>query len=646
MFTGLSLNILLPSIGISNPLTGGKITLSLILVVFLLLIITRKRENSEYADPYFEVKRTITPAVLCFALLPFISIFGALFMNWWGTNILLIGLLLTIASIAILVAFDRVPTSLFPFVTLVISVSLLLHKSLITDYISGWDIQHEYWLSGQILSQQFWDLSIAYNTNATMSVTILAPAYSLLTGLSLVWVLKIVIPLLFSLMPLGLYYVFSKQVEEKTAVLSCFFFMAFFVFYGEMLALARQEIAELFLVLALTVMVDVGVEDRPLIALFLLFSTGIIVSHYATAYLFMLCLLIGWGLILILRYNWRINFIKRLLRKVFPDSWLSKSASNMPTLLNLKYILFFGCINLAWSISLSSSSIYLTVQGYAKSILGSLTSLFNPSTAEGLYHVVTSTSSLLSEVLKLAQFLAIALIIVGIFLVMRQRQSYWSLEFASVSVAAFFICVMALALPYFANAINTTRIYHIALIFLAPFCVVGAIRLAKFFYQMVGRTWRKSAESNCFRVLGVFFALFFLLNSGVLHELTDSNSISISLDRSGDTLSYSNIEVTAGSWLYEVRDASPILADNNRVVLLNGLDWWSANRLPGNVEKIKDGSLLFFGEFNIDHDKVKATKSQGIVKTTAYYDLTKYVNSSSCIYSAGSSQVHKYHGRM
>ena len=89
-----------------------------------------------------------------------------------------------------------------------------------------------------------------------MSVNILAPSYSLICGMTLTQVFKIIYPLLFAMVPLGLFEIFKKQINNKSAFLGAFLFMSISTFYYDMISLARQQTAELFLMLLLLVVLN------------------------------------------------------------------------------------------------------------------------------------------------------------------------------------------------------------------------------------------------------------------------------------------------------------------------------------------------------------------------------------------------------
>ncbi|MGO9387056.1 MAG: hypothetical protein ACLPWD_03305, partial [Methanobacterium sp.] len=165
--------------------------------------------------------------------------------------------------------------------------------SLITNYIWGWDINSEFFLANQVALNSFWNLNLSSNYNSMLSVVILAPVLSSYIRLNLVWILKIIYPILFSMVPLGLYYVYSKQTCPKIAFYGTFFFMLLFTFYTEMLSLARQQIAELFLVLLLMVLINDNLNKTKKSFLAVIFGLSIVISHYGLTYLMMIILILS-----------------------------------------------------------------------------------------------------------------------------------------------------------------------------------------------------------------------------------------------------------------------------------------------------------------------------------------------------------------
>lgn len=130
------------------------------------------------------------------------------------------------------------------------------------------------------------------NVNAMLSVVMLAPIFSILYNIPLIWIYKIIYPILFSLVPIGLLKVFQKQTNDKVAFLSCFYFISILTYYSEMISLARQQIAELFLVIIIVVMLDENLTLTNKAIMYTIFGFSLAVSHYGLYYLFIFSLLL------------------------------------------------------------------------------------------------------------------------------------------------------------------------------------------------------------------------------------------------------------------------------------------------------------------------------------------------------------------
>jgi uncharacterized membrane protein len=255
---------------------------------------------------------------LILILIPLLSILGAYMMNVYQSNILTMFMILLIGIVAFTIGTGRFfSTRLYPLVIFSISIAILLHMSLISNYIWGWDINSEYFLANQVSLNSFWNVSLSSNYNSMLSVVILAPILTSYIKLNLVWILKIVYPIMFSMVPLGLYYVYSKQTCPKIAFYATFFFMILFTFYTEMLSLARQQIAELFLVLLLMVLISDNLTKTKKSFLLVIFGLSIVISHYGLTYIMMIIMLLS-GVILYLMdknfFNSSINYLTKIFK--------------------------------------------------------------------------------------------------------------------------------------------------------------------------------------------------------------------------------------------------------------------------------------------------------------------------------------------
>jgi uncharacterized membrane protein len=643
MFSGLAVTLLFPMLGMRRPFDTIPLLLSLTLILLFLMGVAWSRRRRPVEEPYIDSAEVLRPSVLLLFLLPFMAIFGALFMNWWGSNIVLMLLFIVIGVLVVLFALDYAPPRLIPLAILSIALSLVLHKSLISDYLTGWDIQHEFWIASQVLINHSWDPSLPFHTNAMMSITVLAPTFSILSGLDLVWIFKIIYPILFAIVPVALYYAFRKQTTEKIAFLSCFFFMAFFVFYGEMLAVARQEIAELFLALALVILVELTKNNKKYLLLFLLFSVGIIISHYGISFILLLSIIIARSVLTIINRFAQLKAKDERFLRHMPFLGRGVFARQIDVVaLSWSYLIFFAIFLFAWSILFSSASIFDAVVSIARSVLTTFIGLLTSSGGHGITNVVSATSSPLSDLLKVMQLVTMAFISISVFhVIWKWGRLHWNKEFVALALAGFAICLFALVVPAFANSLNTTRVYHIALIFLAPFCVHGALLSFKYVTGIFRAQKSEQFSRTSFGILAVFFAFFLLLNAGVIHEVTGDHSISIALDPKGDNLVYGQADVTGGLWLkvdHPVNET--VYADHNRWILLNGIDWWNSIEVPANPSAMPSGSLLFMGQYDVMTQQLTVNQGSATISLVAV-DARPIIEPSSRIYSSGQVELYR-----
>ena len=299
MFTGLFMNMIYPFFGILRPISTIPLIVTISTVVLVLCSISYIM-NANFSDPSsIDVRDIVSPPALFLCLIPFLSIFGTYLVNFYHNDILLMFMVVMIALIALLIAFDIfIPKNLYPLAIFVAAISLLLHRSLISMYLTGADIHLEYYYYKLVELNGFWDSSIPTNYNSVLSSTIFPTIYSVLLNLEGTWVFKIIYPFYFALVPLGLYHIFKKQTNEKIAFFSVFYFISLFTFYTELPQLAKQQIAEIFYMLLILVMLNKEMDTFKRKALYIVFGIGIIMSHYGMTYLYMLFSLIAFFIII------------------------------------------------------------------------------------------------------------------------------------------------------------------------------------------------------------------------------------------------------------------------------------------------------------------------------------------------------------
>ncbi len=291
---GLFMNQVYPLIGINNPISN--IPLLATLTVFnMVLLFAAFYEDKEYfheSSSKLSIRLITSNQFICLCILPLIAIIGPYTLQYYGNNSIQILLLILICVLVLAMAWGYLKKEYYHIAIFAIAISLLYYSVLISNHIWGYDIFFEYQFATYVIKNNIWDYTWPHAYNAMLSVVMYAPIYTKLSGMTLTWVFKFIYPFLFSLISVGVYKIFEEHTGSKIAFLAAFFFIAYNGFsYGWMVQMARQQIAEIFLVLLVWLMINRTIPQNKRKILYLLFGIGLIVSHYSLTYLFMFMLL-------------------------------------------------------------------------------------------------------------------------------------------------------------------------------------------------------------------------------------------------------------------------------------------------------------------------------------------------------------------
>ena len=669
MFTGLFMNTVYPLFGISGPISIVPLIITISVVVLVLCVLGYVRDRY-FSDPSFiDIKNVLSPPALFLCLLPFLSIFGTYLVNFHQNNILLMFLIIIIALIVLLIGFDKfIPKNLYPLAVFIIALSLLYHRSLISMYLTGYDIHFETYLANLVTTTAHWDSTIPSTVNAMLSIVMLAPIFSDICSMSLTWVFKIIYPVLFSLIPLGLYRVFQKQTDDKIAFLSCFFFMSVSTFYTEMLSLARQEICELFFVLLILAMIDRGMNKVKRSFLFIVFGISLAVSHYGTSYVYMFCLIAAWLIVVSIdepaiqkvgdNFYAKISRYKNRINK-FTSNPISSNVAGRT--ISTGFVSLFVVFVLSWYMYVSSSSAFNALVQIGDHVASSIyTDFLNPEAVQGLDMMLTQPQlGLLHEICRIINYLNQIFIIIGCIVLLKYRELKFETEYAAFSMINLGILFAAISVPHL-TAINMTRSYHLALIFLAPFCVIGGITVFRLLSRIVRVFWTDQHVRASLKVLSVYFVIFLLYSSGFVYQVAEGQSGSISIGQEG-IKKYGDAEVKAGfysgyipeqdvvgvMWLSKNRDDTTIVyadfsAYNHLLQSYGMLPRMYRHQLLITTTEIETGSYIFMRYLNVIYNIcLRVTFEKGrvslIYNTTEIEGLLK----ENCkIYSNGGCNIH------
>lgn len=675
MFVGFIINYLYPIIGISKPMAIAPLVFSITSLVLALCVLCYVKDNGYSYIEYFESKNLFSVLSLFICLLPLLSILGTYFVNFYHCNLLLMWLMILISFIVFLIGWSNaIPEKLNPLAIFSISLSLLFHTSLISMYINGWDINIEYYFSNLVKLNSVWDSNIFGSCNAMLSLVMLAPIYSTFMNTGLTWIFKIVYNILYALVPVCLYMITKKQFNEKIGFFACFFFVCVFTFYSGMTSLLRQEIAEFFLMLVVLLMTSnkemSGVNKSILI---LIFSISLVVSHYSLSYLYM-GLLVSVYFIQLFFNN---QNVKKLLNRVvtfenfYPIEKTNLSHQFKTPEIHLNYIVLFFVTAISWYIYISSSSAFIPIVLLINNIVNHFFSDFlNPTTLQSLQLLKVSPPSISHAIVKYLHLTTIFFITIGI-LSGFSKTNYFSRngfklkpQYFVFALATFDVLVAGFLVPYFASALNTSRLYHICLMFVSLFGIIGGKIFFDFFFTRFNIL--NSFKINSYRFLSVFFIIFFLLNIGWIYEVTNDYSTSISLSQkwikeNGDDQVkvgfFSTVipeqDVHSAKWLNKYinyhynsndynNDSYPIYSDHSssfNVLASYGMFGRSNSFLKDEMYEFKDNSYVYLSYCNIVENLGNGPyEYTDVLNMTKTFELLKNKN---LIYSSGDSKIYK-----
>jgi uncharacterized membrane protein len=641
MFAGFVINLIYPQVGLLAPISTTPVLATFTISTLFLLLVCYFRDR-EFSDPVrIDIREHVSAPLLALFLVPFLSIFGTYIMNYYNNNWLLFVLLFVVALIILYVSLSKPRNELYPVAVFIISISLLFFTSLISSHLVGWDIQIESYISSVVIQNAHWNPAFPGTLyNSALSLTTFVPILSLLSGLDLTSIYKIIFPLLYSLVPLGLYALYRRQTNEKIAFVSAVFFMSSYVFFVIMPQLAKQEIAEIFVVVFLLLIFNIQIRGGKRALLLIISMFSIVVSHYGTADLFALVLFIA----LAAQYVGGVRISRSAKNQGYvPEKKIpilakkNKNGAYLTGKIPYSFILLFLFFLFAWQLFAVNTGSIIAVSGVARSIFENLGELFNPNVVQGASLLQAQQSTLLHEITRYLYIISQVAIVLGLAVyVLKISKKRFDSTYVYMSIAAFGLLVASITLPYFASALNTIRIYHFALLFLSVFFVVGWVGVTDLLHLVrlnvkpsYLRTWKKC--------LSVFLVVTFLFNSGIIYEIAHDNPESFSLNTSLVYPIFTDGDVSGAAWIAKTNTISYVGTTDNLsfLALANfGLSYYSAQAASSDL---LTRTYVFFAHFDKGNNKLPLTER---ANNMSGYNYTFLQNNLYRIYDNGDSQIY------
>lgn len=696
---GLAMNYVMPYVGVYQPL--AKLPLlyffdsSVLVLAGCAFVFNRK-----FIVP-FQIRFPNKVSVF-FGSVPILfillSVCGAQILNNSGSGLLTLLMLFGIALYIIALVFwgRSVQGWVYMVALYLITLSLLLMYSLRSTHIIGWDINLEYRVFQTTLRHLVWSMSYypTLDYNACISITILPTIFQVLTHIPTEYVYKVIYQILFAVVPVMVYAIARRYMTDLLAFIAAFFLMSQTWFFEQMPALIRQETAFIFFVVALLTLLDRQLALRTRYILFYLFTIGLILSHYSTAYVW-ITMISG---VTVLSYGMRA---------------LVPSLRERPVFINVAMLIIPVVLLCVWEIPVTGSAgelIKFVAIGRSHTSVTSATSTKFQTVASTTMHTTASSTSLVQkqatkvfvpdvltkiiftngvvytkERLMLAEreaintyngkssfiaypdaadsgyvphvidgvtriepkvphivsiffmFLARAdkLLLVGVFPLVGiyvgwYRRNDEVYDLALLCAVAYILIISMVFIPRAQVYYNLTRLYIQMCMILSPLAVIGGLALLKYV------TRRHTV------VFAIMMGLFFSASTGALDHIVGGFA-RITLDQPPSTLDIfyiNDAEVASTQWLTKHRDQSdPVQTDIIALLRLQAYGSLNPHNLAIFPQTIEQGSYVYLIKKNIINGETYYLYKNELL--TYNYPLAFVDNHKDLIYNNGDSRVYR-----
>jgi uncharacterized membrane protein len=371
---GLIVNSLLPLVGIVDPLS-----IRYVWPVYLLFVLTFFKFATDVVK---WLKENPSSWYLNLVLLfnPIIAIAGVYHLDNTGSGFIAVISVLMICLLFPVIFFlskhkyldhQTLQVSLYS-----AALSLILANSLRSNYLVGYDIHQEFLVFRLTNLHNFWSMDTFRDAyNACLSITILPTIIRNLTGLSHLFIFRFIYPLLIALIPVVVYKIGTRHFSRDLAYAGGFIFLIQSQYISQLPALLRQGLAFLFFSITIDLLIRCDIPKKYTNIGFLIFSTGIVLSHYSTTYTTIAVLIIAKIVITILQ----MIFIKH----------------SEPSRLSFRMIVYLIAIALTWNIIITDTAggLISTISKVSQNI-GTIFTLENKSDmVKSIFYVQSSNDA-------------------------------------------------------------------------------------------------------------------------------------------------------------------------------------------------------------------------------------------------------------
>ncbi len=476
MFFGLLTNYFLLNVGCAKPLSTIPLMVSFNIVYIILLLL-----NNRVKKPIsFSLNLSIRDRALFIVpvLYPVLSILGMFQKNLSGNNSLLKLMFLLILLYIIFIAIynKKIPDSIYPSLIFLTSFSLILNFAQLSNYIYGSDSHLEFYLFQLVIKNGYWDIFMNSTIDTCLSISLLPAIYKVLLNINGEYIFKYIVYLIpFSLVPLITYIISKKYISSFNSFLASIFLMSQAAFHFQTAAY-RTYLAIFFFAMIVMVLFNNNINSFQKRLLFIVFSFACIVSHYSTAFIYFVLLLITFL---------SIDMLKIILGK---KQWESKLTVSSLFLIFVMVFIWYGQIS---EVTFSSLVVYVS------NVIKNLGKLFvfelkDPTVSAALGSTLEG-SPFLSYYNFCILWLSIIFIATGVlycfYLIFKQKTFSIGInnicnietEYIILSFTCSIIFAISIVLPYVFIGYSLERTYYQMIAILAPFFIIGGLLITNIF---------------------------------------------------------------------------------------------------------------------------------------------------------------------
>ncbi|MBN2604098.1 MAG: DUF2206 domain-containing protein [Candidatus Thermoplasmatota archaeon] len=649
MVVGLFLNYL-GSIVMSSPLSTDPIILVVSVSVFVICVISyfKNKESTCISAPKNQKLRHLVP----YFIIPILAIIGLIQGTAVENNFLLMAIMILVPLLFMVILFSKSSSLHYPLFLFSISFTLLLITFLTSNYIQGFDIHRDFYVFSSTMKSSYWDLSLGqalyyrnYNTihlyNSMLTVTILPTIISNYLNISGTWVFKIIYPLIFSLVPLGLFQLLKGTWGKKIAFASVFFFISNEVFFNFQNTV-KAMVAEFFFILLFLVLFKKDINSMSKWIFLAAFGFSLIVSYYTMSYIFLLIILSIW-----------------VFAKIF------KTTENRH-ILQLALV-FFSVLTFSWYMFTTVAPYMQLELVFRKAFQGFFEELFILSSRGSLVSSaigITAPPSILHQVARILFNLNSGLIFLGFLTLILTRGNGFKKRFDSqflylTSIAMVFLLI-SIIVPNFSELLQMGRIYHVALLFLSPLLILGIKTVSSLLFGTLHAKSKHKKEIFSTILTALLLVSFFLFQTGFLYEVAGDpvpSSIPLSKYRIDDRVIVESGMVNehdffGGTWLSNFINAADKQVYSDTRAKLQDLTITMVNiddkvNIISNITQFSSQSYVFLSHYNTQsgvliYNTVYPNNITFSVSSFPIFNSTTEINNK--IYSNGGCEIYQYYG--